>query len=140
MSRALFFALAILIAALVGIALLVNDTSRQFIADTSYPLRRGMIRESDVMIPVRDGIFLASDIYKPLEGGPYPVVLIRTTYGGYNFQAIQNFVFNGYIVMVQDVRGRFNSEGDYQNPHSYSRSDGYDTLDWIVEQPWATNK
>jgi len=98
--------------------------------------------EKDVMVPMRDGVRLATDIYRPVGAGErLPVILMRTpynknTYGGATTPA-RIFAGQGYIVMAQDVRGQFGSEGTYR-VQAADAQDGYDTIDWIVKQPWAT--
>lgn len=100
--------------------------------------------EKDVMVPMRDGVRLATDIYRPVGAGErLPVILMRTpynknTYGGATTPA-RIFAGQGYIVMAQDVRGQFGSEGTYR-VQAADAQDGYDTIDWIVKQPWATDR
>lgn len=113
---------------------------KHWLGDFSMPLRYGMYRERNIMVEMRDGIQLATDVYRPLSGGPFPVILMRTTYGGTGFELNKFFVDNGYAVVVQDVRGRYGSQGEMYSPHRYSRSDGYDTIDWIIKQEWALGK
>ncbi|MBT8341808.1 MAG: CocE/NonD family hydrolase [Desulfatitalea sp.] len=114
---------------------------RSWLADVSMPIRHGIYRTRNIMVPMRDGTKLATDIHRPLSGnGPYPVLLVRMTYGSYDQTYIDFFVKNGYVLVAQDVRGRYDSEGDTYSPHRYSRNDGYDTIDWIVKQKWASGK
>ena len=116
---------------------------RNWFSDLLLPVRHGLHRERGIMVPMRDGTRLATDIYRPLPASStYPVILIRTTYGGTDFSEIKYFVQNGYVVVVQDVRGRYRSQGQkgQYSPHRYSRSDGYDTMDWIVKQKWSSGK
>lgn len=120
--------------------LILSTNLRSFVGDFSAPLRLGLFRQSNVMVAMRDGVRLATDIYRPLSGGAQPVIFIRTTYGSFQFNAIKLFVDNGYVVVVQDVRGRYASEGESYSPHRYSRNDGYDTISWIVEQKWSSGK
>lgn len=97
-------------------------------------------------IPIRmeDGILLYGDHYKPVGGGLYPTVLIRTPYGRggpvgptgllHDFIA-QRFAERGYNVFLQDVRGCYDSEGEF-DPFLHEADDGRTTLKWIEEQPW----
>lgn len=95
----------------------------------------------DLMIPMRDGVSLASDIYFPQgPDGVYPTVLVRTPYNkrwmeGYGMY----FSRAGYAVVIQDVRGRWASEGDWV-PFLHEGEDGYDTIEWIAGQAWSTQK
>ena len=127
---------------LIILLILKTQHLRNWLSDLSLPIRHGIHRARNIMVPMRDGIQLATDVYTPLSGhSPYPVILIRTTYGATDFQEIKYFVKNGYVVVVQDVRGRYRSQGQRQySPHRYSRSDGYDTMDWIVKQKWSSGK
>lgn len=96
----------------------------------------------DVMIPMRDGVRLATDVYMPARGGvavagKFPVIMERTPYnkntGG---PALGNaFVPHGYVVIMQDVRARYGSEGHWR-PITDDPNDGFDTAKWIGEQPW----
>ena len=108
------------------------------------PARYKFTIEKDVMIPMRDGVRLASDIYRPDSAGArLPVILIRTpynkaTYGGATAPA-RIFAGQGYVVVTQDVRGQFASEGSYRVQLADAK-DGYDTIDWVAKQPWSTGK
>jgi putative CocE/NonD family hydrolase len=92
------------------------------------------------MVPMRDGVRLATDIHRPARNGvavegKFPVVLERTPYnkedGGTPYLTTR-----GYIVVLQDVRGRFRSEGRWR-PLRDDPNDGFDTAKWIGEQPWC---
>jgi predicted acyl esterase len=93
------------------------------------------------MVRMRDGVRLATDVYLPANPVSGPVVLTRLPYdknGEYTFMSrvAAYFTARGYTMVVQDVRGKFRSEGEtllFVN-EAY---DGYDTLDWIVNQPWS---
>ncbi|HKJ50741.1 MAG TPA: CocE/NonD family hydrolase [Gammaproteobacteria bacterium] len=135
--RALFllFGLAISMPLQAGWAL------RDLLADFVFPYRFGFYQDSNLMIEMRDGIRLNATLYLPDNtGGPFPTILIRTTYGGISFEWVRLFADNGYAVLVQNVRGRYGSEGIYTSPHRYSRTDGYDSVEWIVNQPWSSGK
>jgi len=108
--------------------------------DIKYDVRL----ERSVMIPMRDGILLSTDLYFP-DGaeGKLPTILIRTVYGkntafGWN-PANKALVSRGYVVAIQDVRGRYESEGSYVVA-SNRREDGYDTIDWLISQEWSSQK
>ncbi len=99
-------------------------------------------RASEYMVRMRDGVKLATDVYLPEpDCGPGPTILIRLPYdknGDYTYipDISAYFAAHGYRVAAQDVRGKFRSEGEtilWVN-EAY---DGYDTLDWIVNQPWS---
>jgi uncharacterized protein len=101
--------------------------------------------DPNVFIEMRDGIRLAIDLYIPVGSEQkYPVVLIRTPYGnfpGHNFNdaAVQVFASHGYVVAVQDKRGKYRSEGVYGVSRG-DANDGYDTIDWLSKQPWSNGR
>ena len=94
----------------------------------------------DVKVPMRDGVLLSADIYRPPSGGPFPTLLLRTPYDNqqsrYLREWMPRFVQNGYAVVMQDCRGRHDSEGEFR-PYSQEPNDGYDTQQWIGAQPWC---
>ena len=119
-----------------------------------------MALEGGVMVPMRDGVRLATDIYRPardgkaLEGG-YPVILERTPYGRditsrtessrrdarakSRAEVAQFFVNRGYVVVYQDCRGRYGSQGEFVKYLS-DGDDGFDACAWIVRQTWCNGK
>jgi uncharacterized protein len=88
--------------------------------------------ENAVPVKMRDGVVLVADIYRPAAEGKFPVLLQRTPYnraggaGGYAQMAS-----HGYVVIVQDTRGRFDSQGEFY-PFRYESQDGYDTVEWAA--------
>ena len=104
-------------------------------------LRTGIHRKPALKIPMRDGVRLGATLYLPPSlDKPVPTILIRTTYGPEEFSRIQRFASHGYAVLDENVRGRFTSEGEYRSPHYRTKEDGYDTIDWIIRQPWSNKK
>ena len=124
---------------------------------TPDPVRRAdldRLAEIDrmVMVPMRDGVRLATEIYRPRGAqGPVPAVFWRTPY---NFSplpapnlerpsALLKFALDaverGYAFVVQNERGKFFSEGDWEIL-GRPRTDGYDALTWIADQPWSSGK
>jgi len=96
----------------------------------------------DVKVPMRDGTPLSADIYLPRAPGSFPTVLVRTPYSNNQDRAIQTgrrLANLGYACVVQDVRGRFDSDGDYY-PFVNEGADGFDTQEWIGRQPWSNGK
>ncbi len=99
--------------------------------------------DKNTMVPMHDGVRLATDVYR-LEGGPpAPVLLARTPYdkeravaGSSNTFDILRAVQAGYVIVIQDVRGRFTSEGEFY-PHFQEGHDGADTIAWAAAQPWS---
>ena len=99
----------------------------------------------NVMVPMRDGVKLASDIYFTLPLEKSPVLLIRTVYGKASgmyvgdSNAARLFSRKGYIVIVQDVRGRGRSAGDFY-PFVNDGADGRDTIAWIGQKKWFNGR
>jgi hypothetical protein len=106
--------------------------------------------ERKVLMPMRDGVRLSTDIYRPRNAaGPVPAVFVRTPYN-FNWwdtrngqprdvSAMMDAVRRGYAYVVQNERGRFFSEGDWDilGP---PLTDGYDAIDWITKQPWSNGR
>src|SRR6185436_16888697 len=109
----------------------------------------------DVMVPMRDGVRLATDAYLPEGNGPWPVILERTPYGKTTpsrsertpsvakplgrAEVADFFVKRGYVVVYQDCRGRYKSEGEFVKYLS-DGNDGYDTCAWLLKQPWCNGR
>jgi putative CocE/NonD family hydrolase len=101
--------------------------------------------EKKVMVPMRDGVRLATDIYLPKDGdGPFPTIFLRTPYNfnqlrGPGIKFVHEAVANGYAYVIQNERGKFFSEGEWEIL-GFPRTDGYDALTWIAEQEWSNGK
>lgn len=96
--------------------------------------------ERDVPVKMRDGITLRADVCRPNEGGKFPVLLTRTPYDKNEAIAFcRKAVARGYVVVAQDVRGRYSSEGDWY-PFEYESQDGYDTVEWAAALPYGNGK
>ncbi len=92
---------------------------------------------TEVKIPMGDGVLLATDIYTPKKHGKFPVVLVRTPYNKSTEQWMgKAFNLFGIAVVIQDVRGKFKSEGEFY-PFINERTDGLQTLRWVKDQPWT---
>jgi putative CocE/NonD family hydrolase len=107
--------------------------------------------ERDVPVPMRDGTILYADLYRPVDEGRYPVLLQRTPYskstvaepivppiGPVLFDAVRA-ASNGYVVVIQDERGRYTSEGEFRI-FLDAPNDGYDTVEWCAAQPWSNGR
>ena len=93
----------------------------------------------DVKVPMRDGIDLSADIYLPEAAGPFPVVLMRTPYSNNMDPVImkaRGLANRGYVCVMQDVRGRWDSQGEYYAFHQ-EINDGFDTQEWVGQQDWC---
>ncbi len=110
----------------------------------------------NAMVPMRDGVRLATDVYLPADGeGPFPAILERTPYGKSEdsrseiargatppmprAELAAAFAARGYAVVFQDCRGRGGSEGRFEKYLSEG-ADGFDTMAWLLVQPWCDGK
>ena len=118
-----------IIAALIGLPL--------YAAATAVPAPPP-VNAFDVAVPMRDGVHLSANIFRPAASARYPAILLRTPYGKGDAitPAYQSFVNHGYVVIVQDVRGRYRSGGTFE-PINQEVNDSDDTLNWIARQPWS---
>jgi len=95
------------------------------------------------MVEMSDGIRLATDVYLPDGNGPWPVVLYRTPYGKNSDYPSITWCERGYVIVAQDCRGRFDSEGVdhvFYDDGWGTYKDGYETCLWILSQPWCNGK
>src|SRR5438552_11550548 len=96
--------------------------------------------ERDVPVKMRDGVVLHADVYRPKTEGKFPVLLQRTPYnkdGGVEFGV--KAVARGYVTIIQDVRGRFSSDGEWYT-FKHESDDGYDTVEWAAALPYSNGK
>jgi len=114
-----------------------------------------MVIDENIMVPMRDGVKLATDVYRPAKVGQWPVLLTRVTYNkDLRFPVPQlrekrifleltldseRVVQAGYVIVAQDTRGRYASEGEF-TPFLHEAEDGADTIAWAASQPWSTGK
>jgi hypothetical protein len=103
--------------------------------------QKPIVKYLHVPVAMRDGVRLSANVFLASERGRVPAILVRTPYGkGADITAnYQAFVDHGYAIVVQDVRGRYESEGAFQ-PLTQEVQDGDDTLNWIARQPWSDGK
>jgi putative CocE/NonD family hydrolase len=86
---------------------------------------------------MRDGVRLCTNVFIPEGRGPFPAILVRTPYGkGSNAGSLASFVDAGYAVVVQDVRGRYHSDGKFK-PVDQEGPDSDATLNWVGRQTWS---
>ena len=99
-----------------------------------------VIFERDVEATMRDGIVLNADVYRPKDPGKFPVLLERTPYDKQDERDTgMMFASYGYVVILQDVRGRYSSAGEWY-PFKYEAADGYDTIEWAAALPYSNGK
>ncbi len=89
---------------------------------------------------MRDGVVLRANVWRPASDGPFPVLVYRTPYGKDGTESWYSThlraVERGYAVVIQDVRGRHASEGEFL-PYENEGRDGYDTIEWAARQSWS---
>jgi putative CocE/NonD family hydrolase len=110
-----------------------------------FPGVEGVTVERDVPCRLRDGTTLVADVYRPAEGARHPVLLMRTPYdktGGQTSSGYAHpswFARHGYMVVVQDTRGRGRSGGSFA-PFVHEAADGYDAVEWAARLPGADGR
>ena len=104
----------------------------------------GLPKAQTVRIAMRDGVHLATDIYLPEGDGPFPVIFSRTPYGRVTMgKGGIGFAQNGIAFVMQDMRGRFDSEGEnlpFVGCGWGEHQDGVDTMEWLKKQKWCNGR
>ncbi len=112
----------------------VSGNSRQAKASPALNVAK------DVAVPMRDGVVLRADVALPSSAGRFPTLVYRTPYGKQfalkEGSTFEKAVARGYVVVIQDVRGRYASDGDF-SPYQNEGRDGYDTIEWAARQSWS---
>jgi putative CocE/NonD family hydrolase len=99
-----------------------------------------VVFENNVAAKMRDGVTLKADIYRPKADGKFPVILERTPYDKYsNIHDGLTAAARGYVFIIQDVRGRNASEGDWY-PFRHEGMDSYDSVEWAAALPYSDGK
>jgi hypothetical protein len=97
-------------------------------------------RLKDVTVPMRDGVILRADVWLPKAEGRFPTLVYRTPYGkqfaAKEWTTFDKAVAHGYAVVIEDVRGRYASDGEFV-PYRNEGKDGYDTIEWAAKQAWS---
>ena len=109
-------------------------------APPSAPIE--IVVQHDVPMKTRDGVVLYADVYRPKSPDKFPVILMRTPYDKSVTWAVSpvfQMVPRGYVVVIQDVRGRYTSEGEWY-PFKHEQADGYDTVEWAAALPNSNGK
>ncbi len=139
----------LLLALIHSVMLVLAQTPAEDTAVIYRKLDSIAVIEQKVMMPMRDGIRLATDIYRPKGSQKVPVVFSRTPYNFNTWidgkmstrtlEAAYEAVQHGYAYVVQNERGRFFSEGDWDILGT-PLTDGYDAIDWLANQSWSNGK
>jgi len=136
--------------ALAGLAFLFVPATAIFAQQAVPPVARQAAEhevavERDVRIPARDGVNLAADLYRPAKDGKpldgrFPALLTRTPYNKAGMaKEGEYYAARGYVVVANDVRGRYASEGTWRGLID-DPNDGFDVVEWIAAQPWSNGK
>lgn len=132
--------------ALSPVAALAQDYARYSDAAVTAELARIAEVDVNILVPMRDGVGLSSNVYRPRGAtGPLPTILWKTPYNELAAGNVRtsrralDWVSRGYAYIVQNERGRYYSEGEYEIL-GYPQTDGYDALTWIAAQPWSNGK
>jgi uncharacterized protein len=100
----------------------------------------GVTLERNVTMKTRDGVTLSADIYRPADGQKHPILLTRTPYNKDNMAPMgMKGAQRGFIVIAQDTRGRFTSEGEWY-PFKHESADGYDAVEWAAALPGSDGR
>jgi putative CocE/NonD family hydrolase len=111
-------------------------------AQPSSPQTYEVIVQTGVRMETRDGVTLRADIYRPKADGKFPVILMRTPYDksvGWAAAPAFQVASHGYIMIVQDVRGRYTSDGEFYT-FRHEIADGYDAVEWAAALPYSNGK
>ncbi len=108
----------------------------------SNPTTMKILTEVGLPVAMRDGVVLRADVYRPDVDHPVPALLMRTPYRkdlalGSPFSEGLRLVREGFALVIQDVRGRGDSEGVFY-PFRAETDDGLDTFEWVAGQPWCS--
>ena len=125
-----------------------GGTAQESSGRISVPEPENEVRlEKSIMVPMRDGVRLSTDLYFPeIADEKLPTILIRTPYNKKRMRerspnsTVYMFASHGFVVAIQDSRGKHESEGIYTAPAGHEAEDGYDAVGWIAEQPWSNGK
>ena len=111
---------------------------RQLLSPADYEVRVLF----DIKLKARDGVLLSNDIYLPRAPGPFPTIVTRTPYENSAENNMNWGIFyaqHGYAAVLQDTRGRYDSDGDFY-PWRTDPDDGDDTFEWVANQAWCNGK
>jgi len=124
----------LLLAGTAGLCNASEDSEESLLSKPTWQVRQ----DANVRVPMRDGVTLAADIFRPDAPGKFPAILVRTPYNRASESTsieARWFAARGYVVIEQDVRGRYDSDGVFY-AFKNETNDGYDTDEWLGKQPW----
>jgi len=108
-------------------------------ARAQRPAKYEFTVERNVAVKMRDGVTLRADIYRPKGEGKFPVLLERTPYDKTQGELGARGAERGYVVVIQDTRGRYASQGEWY-PFRNESNDGYDTVEWAAALPYSDGR
>jgi uncharacterized protein len=115
----------------------LSQTPQQTAANQSLKISK------NVAVPMRDGAVLRADVLLPSDADRHPTLVYRTPYNKESalkgYKSFEKAVARGYAVVLQDVRGRYASDGEF-TPYQTEGHDGFDTIEWAAQQPWSDGK
>jgi putative CocE/NonD family hydrolase len=126
---------------LVGLALVLAGVQAIPAQDSSAAIMYPMEARYNIRVPMRDGITLSADVFRPRGNSKHPAIMIQTPYNNDSPRAMEqawSFVKRGYAYVAVDVRGRYDSDGEFRPFRD--GPDGSDVLNWIAKQPWSNGK
>src|SRR5690242_3400035 len=129
-------------AVFVLIIFLLHLTAPLKICAQQSPAVPDVIVQRGVSMKTRDGVKLYADIYRPNSEEKFPVILMRTPYDksvGWAAGPAEGMARRGYVIILQDVRGRYTSEGEWY-PFRHEQADGYDAVEWAAALPYSNGK
>jgi hypothetical protein len=108
------------------------------LSSLAQDVQPAFVFEPNVKVSMRDGVKLAANVFRPKGEGRFPVILMRTPYGKPDEKSgdAKRYSAAGYAMIVEDCRGRGKSDGVW-DPFRYDVPDGYDTQEWVGQQPWC---
>ena len=121
-------------AMLAGLLLTIGAVGAPLAAQTAVRI------DTALAVPMRDGVVLRADLYRPAGEGRFPTLVHRTQKSRGELTPdplVTKAVQRGYAVLLQDVRGRYGSDGTF-DPYRQEGRDGYDTIEWAARQPWSS--
>src|SRR6476659_3856392 len=126
----------LLLVSLVAVFWMLGEDVASIPAQTRY---RVTIQQR-VSVKMRDGVSLVADVYRPVSDETFPVLLERTPYNRTDEAGMANeLASHGYVVVLQDTRGRYASEGEFY-PFRNESADGYDTVEWAAQLKGSNGK
>lgn len=131
-----------LVVALVVTAAFVTGLDAQAPNVGTYSSAQYRVRETrGQMVVARDGIHLSVDVYRPDTVGRFPAILTITPYDNNGArESARGWAKRGYVVVAADIRGRYDSEGEWDPFNPKNKTDGYDLVEWTAKQSWCTGR